>query len=80
MDYVRINISLPKTVVVELSKRIPPRKRSKFIAEAVKKQLRDQKARKLAAEYQEAAGKKWMFSTTSPSSLFQEAAHGQTMG
>jgi metal-responsive CopG/Arc/MetJ family transcriptional regulator len=55
MDYVRINISLPKTVVVELSKRLPPRKRSKFIAEAVKKQLQDQKARRLAAEYQEAA-------------------------
>jgi metal-responsive CopG/Arc/MetJ family transcriptional regulator len=56
MDYVRINISLPKTVVAELSKRLPPRKRSKFIAEAVKKQLQDQKARRLAAEYQEAAG------------------------
>ena len=55
MDYVRINISLPKTVVAELSKRLPPRKRSKFIAEAVKKQLQDQKARRLAAEYQEAA-------------------------
>ena len=55
MDYVRINISLPKTVVAELSKRLPPRKRSKFIAEAVKKQLQDQKAKRLAAEYQEAA-------------------------
>jgi metal-responsive CopG/Arc/MetJ family transcriptional regulator len=55
MDYVRINISLPKTVVAELSKRLPPRKRSKFIAEAVKKQLQDQKAQRLAAEYQEAA-------------------------
>jgi len=56
MDYVRINISLPKTVVAELSKRLLPRKRSKFIAEAVKKQLQDQKARRLATEYQEAAG------------------------
>jgi len=56
MDYVRINISLPKTVVAELSKRLPPRKRSKFIAEAVKKQLQDQKAQTLAAEYEEAAG------------------------
>lgn len=55
MDYVRINISLPKTVVTELSKRLPPRKRSKFIAEAVKRQLQDQKAKRLAAEYQEAA-------------------------
>jgi metal-responsive CopG/Arc/MetJ family transcriptional regulator len=56
MDYVRINVSLPKSVVAELSKRLPSRKRSKFIAEAVKKQLQDQKARSLAAEYQEAAG------------------------
>jgi len=55
MDYVRINVSLPKTVVAELSKRLPPRKRSKFIAEAVKKQLQDQRAQRLAAEYQEAA-------------------------
>jgi metal-responsive CopG/Arc/MetJ family transcriptional regulator len=55
MDHVRINVSLPKTVVAELSKRLPPRKRSKFIAEAVKKQLQDQKAQRLAAEYQEAA-------------------------
>jgi len=55
MDYVRINISLPKTVVAELSKRLPPRKRSKFIAEALKKQLQDQKAQRLVTEYQEAA-------------------------
>ena len=55
MDYVRINISLPRAVVADLSKRLPPRKRSQFIADAVKKHLKEQEARKLAAEYEEAA-------------------------
>ncbi len=54
MDYVRINISLPRAVVADLSKRLPPRKRSQFIADAVKKHLKEQEARKLAAEYEEA--------------------------
>jgi len=55
MDFVRINVSLPKEVVSELSKRLPPRKRSQFITEAVKKHLKEQRANKLAAEYEEAA-------------------------
>jgi metal-responsive CopG/Arc/MetJ family transcriptional regulator len=55
MDIIRINISLPKKIVQELSQKLPPRKRSQFIAEAVKKHLKDQEARKLAAEYEEAA-------------------------
>jgi metal-responsive CopG/Arc/MetJ family transcriptional regulator len=55
MDFVRINVSLPREVVSELSKRLPPRKRSQFITEAVKKHLKEQKAKKLAAEYEEAA-------------------------
>jgi metal-responsive CopG/Arc/MetJ family transcriptional regulator len=55
MDFVRINVSLPKEVVLELSKKLPPRKRSQFITEAVKKHLKEQKAKKLAAEYEEAA-------------------------
>lgn len=55
MDFVSINVSLPKEVASELSKRLPPRKRSQFITEAVKKHLKDQKAKKLAAEYEEAA-------------------------
>jgi metal-responsive CopG/Arc/MetJ family transcriptional regulator len=55
MEFVRINISLPKETVKELSRRLPPRKRSRFIAEAVEKHLREQKARRLAAEYKEAA-------------------------
>ena len=55
MDFVRINVSLPKEIASELSKKLPPRKRSQFIAEAVRKQLREQEAIKLAAEYEEAA-------------------------
>lgn len=35
----RINISLPKTVVDELQKMILPRKRSEFIAQATKEKL-----------------------------------------
>ena len=55
MQLVRINISLPKEIVVELSKRLPSRKRSQFITEAVKRHLKEQNAQKLAAEYEEAA-------------------------
>ena len=55
MEFVRINISLPKETVNELSRRLPPRKRSHFIAEAVQKHLREQEVRRLAAEYAEAA-------------------------
>jgi metal-responsive CopG/Arc/MetJ family transcriptional regulator len=55
MDFIRINISLPRKIVQELSQKLPPRKRSQFIAEAVKRHLKEQEARKLAAEYEEAA-------------------------
>jgi len=55
MNFIRINISLPREIASGLSKRLPPRKRSQFIAEAVRKQLKEQEAKKLAAEYEEAA-------------------------
>jgi len=55
MDFIRINTSLPRKIVQELSQKLPPRKRSQFIAEAVKRHLKEQEARKLAAEYEEAA-------------------------
>ena len=55
MNSVRINISLPKEVFKEISKDVTPRKRSRFITEAVKNQLKKQKAQKLAAEYEEAS-------------------------
>ncbi len=55
MSSVRINISLPKNLYNEISENIEPRKRSRFIAEAVKNRLKEQKAKKLAAEYEEAS-------------------------
>jgi metal-responsive CopG/Arc/MetJ family transcriptional regulator len=55
MSSVRINISLPEELVDELSREIEPRKKSLFIARAVRASLKEEKAKKLAAEYQEAA-------------------------
>ena len=55
MASVRINISLPEDTFKELSKDIEPRKRSRFIAQAVKKSLKDLKKQRLAVEYEEAA-------------------------
>jgi len=55
MNIIRVNISLPRKIVQELSQKLPPRKRSQFIAEAVKRHLKEQEARKLAADYEEAA-------------------------
>ena len=55
MNSVRINISLPKEVFKEISKDVGPRKRSRFITEAIKSHLKKQKAQKLAAEYKEAS-------------------------
>ena len=54
MNFTRINISIPQEVYTELSE-IEPRKRSRFITEAVKHFLKERKKRKLAAEYEEAS-------------------------
>ena len=54
MSSVRINVSVPQEVYTELSE-IEPRKRSRFITDAVKHFLRERKERKLAAEYEEAS-------------------------
>jgi metal-responsive CopG/Arc/MetJ family transcriptional regulator len=50
-----MNISVPEEVFVEISRHVEPRKRSRFITEAVKHFLRERKERKLAAEYEEAS-------------------------
>ena len=55
MESVRINISLPKDMLTDLSKEVGPRKRSQFITEAIKRLIKEKKAERLAAEYQEAA-------------------------
>ena len=55
MSSVRINISLPEETFKELSKDVEPRKRSRFITQAVKRSLKKIKKQRLAAEYEEAA-------------------------
>jgi metal-responsive CopG/Arc/MetJ family transcriptional regulator len=55
MSSVRINISLPEKTFKELSRDIGSRRRSRFIAQAIKSSLKDLKKKQLAAEYEEAA-------------------------
>jgi metal-responsive CopG/Arc/MetJ family transcriptional regulator len=55
MSSVRINISLPEETFEELSRDIEPRKRSRFITQAVKRSLKEIKKQRLATEYEEAA-------------------------
>jgi metal-responsive CopG/Arc/MetJ family transcriptional regulator len=55
MSSVRINISLPEDTFKELSRDIKPRKRSRFVTQAVKRSLKELKKQRLAAEYEEAA-------------------------
>ena len=55
MKTIRINISLPEELVEEISMEVGPRKRSLFIAEAVARSLKEQRDRRLAAEYEAAA-------------------------
>ena len=56
MSSVRINISVPEETFKELSRDIKPRRRSRFIAQAVKGSLDELKKKRLAAEYEEATG------------------------
>jgi len=55
MSSVRFNVSLPQEIFRELSKDVEPRKRSRFITEAIERFLKERKAKKLAAEYEEAS-------------------------
>ena len=55
MSSVRINVSLPEETFKEISRDIEPRKRSRFITQAVKRSLKELKKQRLAAEYEEAA-------------------------
>jgi len=52
---VRINVSMPRDVFMEISEDVEPRKRSRFITEAVKDFLKKKRAQRLAAEYEEAS-------------------------
>lgn len=54
MSFVRISVSLPRETFSELSNNIEPRKRSRFITEALQRSLKEHRNRRLAAEYKEA--------------------------
>jgi metal-responsive CopG/Arc/MetJ family transcriptional regulator len=51
----RLNITLQEDLLAELSRSVAPRKRSKFIQEAVARSLKELRDRRLAREYEEAA-------------------------
>ncbi len=55
MSSVRINVSLPQELFKELARDVEPRKRSRFISEAIERFLKERRAKRLAAEYQEAS-------------------------
>jgi len=55
MKSVRINVSLPQDVFEALSDETESRKRSRFVAEAVKSFIKAKRDQRLAAEYREAA-------------------------
>jgi metal-responsive CopG/Arc/MetJ family transcriptional regulator len=55
MHTVRVNISLPEELLNEISREIGPRKRSRFITQAIARSLKELKDQKLAAEYEEAS-------------------------
>jgi len=55
MSFVRVNVSLPEETYKELTRKVEPRKRSRFISEAIKSSLKARISQKLASEYEEAA-------------------------
>jgi metal-responsive CopG/Arc/MetJ family transcriptional regulator len=50
-----MNISLPSNVVQILSDTVEPRKRSRFIAEAIMQLIRKKEEQQLAADYRDAS-------------------------
>jgi metal-responsive CopG/Arc/MetJ family transcriptional regulator len=55
MHTTRVNISLPEELLKEISREVGPRKRSRFITQAIARSLKELKDQKLAAEYEEAS-------------------------
>ncbi len=51
----RLNITLQEDLLAELSRTVEPRKRSKFIQEAVARSLKELRHQRLAREYEEAS-------------------------
>ena len=52
---IRVNVSLPEQLFEKLSREVEPRKRSRFISEAIERVLNEKRDKRLAAEYREAA-------------------------
>jgi len=55
MEIVRLNVSIPRDIYENLSRTVKPRKRSRFITDAIRKSLKKEQDQKLTAEYEEAA-------------------------
>ncbi len=55
MNTVRLNISLPDSLLQELNCEVKPRQRSRFISTAITELLKQKKQQRLAAEYRESA-------------------------
>jgi metal-responsive CopG/Arc/MetJ family transcriptional regulator len=55
MNSIRINVSLPQELFKELARDVEPRKRSRFITEAVERFLKERRAKRLSTEYEEAS-------------------------
>jgi metal-responsive CopG/Arc/MetJ family transcriptional regulator len=51
----RININVPEEILDEISEVVEPRKRSRFITDAIIRSLIELREKKLAIEYQEAS-------------------------
>jgi len=51
----RININVPEEILEEISQVVGPRKRSRFITDAIIRSLNELREKKLAVEYEEAA-------------------------
>jgi len=55
MSSVRLNVSLPQVTYSELKDEVPVRERSKFIAIAINKLIKERRKERLAQEYRQAA-------------------------
>lgn len=51
----RFNITLPDDILAELCREVEPRKRSRFVRDAVARSLKEIRDRRLAREYEEAS-------------------------
>ena len=55
MSSIRVNVSLPEVTYAELKEEVPLRERSKFVAVAINRLIKERRKERLAREYREAA-------------------------